>query len=437
MRLSGLLLVWLAAVWPEAAWSAPTAPTNPAPSTTANATANATAANPAAAKTEPAVRTGTTVLPGAGAEGGSVESRKEAPSDAPRSHAGTLRLPGVPAGFNTYDGGWIKFVYHPSIRERVQPLIADAAATRTALTEWLGAPVLAEVRVVVARTPGEMAALAPPNAPYPDYAAGVAYPEIGLVLLTIKPVHPNSQQDLAEVFRHELAHVALEDAVGGRPVPRWFNEGFAVLASGETSFPRMRSLAAATISDNLLSLSQLERTFPMQEWEAEIAYAQAADVVRFLIRREEKHRFRGLISRLHDGESMDAALLNSYGAETATLETEWRNDVARRYTFYPVLFSGSIIWAGTLGLFAFGWHKKRRKAAATLARWEREEAAEDEARRRIALRADPSGPAPRVHIVLTRQSDEGAASVPPPALQRLPEIEVPKVEHDGQWHTLH
>jgi len=413
MRLSGLLLVWLAAVWPQAAWAAPSA-------------------------SEPAVRTGTTVVQSSnGAEPSAVEARKEAPADAPRSHGGTLRLPGVPAGFNTYDGGWIKFVYHPSIRERVQPLIADAAATRTALTEWVGQPVLSEVRVVVARTPGEMAALAPPNAPYPDYAAGVAYPEIGLVLLTIKPVHPNSQQDLGEVFRHELAHVALEDAVNGRPIPRWFNEGFAVLASGETSFPRMRALFSATISDNLLSLGQLERSFPMQEWEAEIAYAEAADVVRFLVRREEKHRFRGLISRLRDGETMDAALLNSYGAETATLENEWRDEVARRYTFYPVLFSGSVIWAGTLGLFALGWRKKRLKAAATLARWEKEEAAEDEARRHVILRADPSV-APRVHIVLARsQTDDAAASIPPPALQRLPEIEVPKVEHDGQWHTLH
>jgi hypothetical protein len=416
MRLSGLLLMWLAVVWPQAAWSAPVAD-------------------------EPAVRTGTTEVQGAtdsAAPDALVESRKEAPADAPRSHGGSLRLPGVPAGFNTYDGGWIKFVYHPSIRERVQPLIADAAAARTALTEWVGQPVLSEVRVVVARTPVEMATLAPPNAPYPDYAAGVAYPEIGLVLLTIKPVHPNSSQDLNEVFRHELAHVALEDAVGGRPVPRWFNEGFAVLASGETSFVRMQTLWTATVSDNLLSLSQLERSFPLDESEASIAYAEAADVVRFLIKREERHRFRGLISRLRDGETMDSALLNSYGEETATLESEWREEVAKRYTFWPVLFSGSLIWVGTLGLFGLGWRKKRRKAQATLERWEHEEAAEDEARRRLALRADPAAPAPRVHIVLARtQTDEAPASIPPPALQRLPEIEVPKVEHDGQWHTLH
>lgn len=410
MRLPGLLLVWLAAVWPAAAWSAPS--------------------------DEAAVRTGTTELLGSGDSGGAIEPRKEAPSDAPRSHGGTLRLPGVPAGFNTYDGGWIKFVYHPSIRERVQPLIDDAAAARTALTEWVGQPVLSEVRIMVARTPGEMAMLAPPNAPYPDYAAGVAYPEIGLVLLTIKPVHPSSQQDLGEVFRHELAHVALEDAVGGRPVPRWFNEGFAVVASGETSFPRMRTLATATVADNLLSLSQLERSFPMQEAEAEIAYAQAADIVRFLIRREEKHRFRGLISRLRDGETMDSALLNSYGAETATLENEWRNDVSKRYTFYPVLFSGSLVWMGTLGLFAYGWRKRRKRAAATLARWAREEAAED-ARRQMALRVDSSGPAPRVHIVLARAPGEDLSGSVPPVPMSRPEIEVPKIEHDGQWHTLH
>jgi hypothetical protein len=410
MRLSALVLVWLAALWPQVAWSAPTLG-------------------------ETGVRTGTSELPHEGAE---FESRKEAPSDAPRSHGGSLRLPGVPAGFNTYDGGWIKFVYHPSIRERVQPLIADAAAVRTQLTEWLGQPVLSEVRVSVARTPGEMATLAPPNAPYPDYAAGVAYPEIGLVLLTVKPVHPNSQHDLNEVFRHELAHIALEDAVSGRPVPRWFNEGFAVLASGETSYVRLQTLWTATVSDSLLTLPQMERSFPADENQANIAYAQAADVVRFLVRREEQHRFRGMISRLRDGETMDSALLNSYGEDAAALESEWREEVAKRYTFWPVLFSGTLIWAGTLGLFVLGWRRKRRKAAATLARWEREEAAEDEVRRRLALRADTGAAAPRVHIVLSRGgSDEAPASIPPAAMHRMPDVEVPKVEHDGQWHTLH
>ncbi len=410
MRPVALVLVWLATLWPHSAAASPTLD-------------------------EHGVRTGTHELEPTD----SVESRREAPSDAPRSHGGTLRLPDVPAGFNTYDGGWIKFVYHPSIRERVQPLIADAAAVRTQLTEWLGQPVLHEVRVSVARTPGEMATLAPPNAPYPDYAAGVAYPEIGLVLLTVKPIHPSSNHDLNEVFRHELAHIALEDAVAGRPVPRWFNEGFAVLASGETSYVRLQTLWTATVSNSLLTLPQMERSFPADENEASIAYAQAADVLRFLVRREERHRFRGLVSRMRDGESMDTALLNSYGEDASALESEWREEVARRYTFWPVLFSGTVIWAGTLGLFVVGWRRKRRKAADTLARWQREEAVEDEARRRLAFRADSGDAGPRVHIVLSRAAsfEEPHPSVPPAMLPRSSDVEVPKVEHDGQWHTLH
>ena len=55
---------------------------------------------------------------------------------------------------------------------------------------------------------------------------------------------------------------------------------------------------------------------------------------------------------------------------------------------------------------------------------------------RLAMRAETGSP--RVHIVLARSSsDEAPPSVPPPMMTRLPEVEVPKVEHDGQWHTLH
>jgi hypothetical protein len=54
------------------------------------------------------------------------------------------------------------------------------------------------------------------------------------------------------------------------------------------------------------------------------------------------------------------------------------------------------------------------------------------------LRADTGAAAPRVHIVLSRGgSDEAPASIPPAAMHRMPDVEVPKVEHDGQWHTLH
>jgi hypothetical protein len=350
-------------------------------------------------------------------------------ADAPRAGRGVLRLPPIPAGFNSYDVGWVRFIYHPSSRERVQPLIAQAEAVRHDLTERLGFPVLSEVRVEIARTSGEMATFAPSGAPYPEYAAGVAYPELGLVLLTLTPVHASQEQDLGEVFRHELAHVALHDALNGQDVPRWFNEGFAVFASGESSFARMKTLSMSTVGGSLIPLHNLERSFPNDETKAQIAYAEAVDVVRFLVRREDIHRFRTLVSELRDGKTLEQAVLDAYTVDLATLELEWRDDASRRYTFIPILLSGTFFWVVALGLAVWAWRRRKRRDKLTLQRWAREEAVEDLQRARLALRTE----AARVHIVLAKGAEIPIAQLAASASEK----EVPVVEHDGSWHTLH
>lgn len=380
------------------------------------------------------VRTGTTDVgppgPAAPIDPPAVEGathEHQPPADAPRVGGEERpKAPPIAAGFSTYDGGWIRITYHPSSRERIEPLIAAADEAKRDLEEWLGASVLSKVRVDVARTPGEMATLAPHGAPYPEYASGVAYPELGLVLLTLTPRYANESFDLTQVFRHELAHVALEDAVRPNGVPRWFNEGFAVMASGETSFERMWTLMNATLADRLLPLAQVDRTFPSDENKASVAYAEASDVVRFLVRREDRHRFRSLVRELHAGRTLDHAAREAYGTDLVSLEHEWREDVAKRYTFWPVLCSGTVVWMGVIGLFVWGWRKRRARSRATLARWAKDEAREDDLHR-----LEESA---RIHIVLQRAP--GAATTPMPPAQP-PEIDVPRVQHDGTWHTLH
>jgi hypothetical protein len=293
----------------------------------------------------------------------------------------------------------------------------------------LGQRVLDRVTVQIARTPLEMRSLAPRRAQVPSYAAGVAFSELGLVLLTIKPLHPNSNHDLVEIFRHELVHIALHDAVGGRPIPRWFNEGFAVFASGENRAARTWTLWTATLAGNLFYLRGLENGFPRDPNKASVAYAQAADIVRFLLRRQDEHRFRAAIARVRDGQSLDMALSNAYGTDLNNLEFEWREDVARRYTFWPVLFSGTVVWMGAFGLMVWAWRVRRVRSQRTLDRWAREETQKGEA----AKSALDNRPA-RVHIVLSRSSE---ADLVPTIKARVREAEVPVVEHDGSWHTLH
>ncbi len=281
-----------------------------------------------------------------------------------------------------------------------------------------------------------MTTLAPEGAPYPRYATGVAYSDIGLVLLTLLPPQSSSLHDVGEVFRHELAHLALADAIGeSHRVPHWFNEGLAVHLSGESSLLRLKTLSTATLAGRLIPLGRLDQGFPADPTMAELAYAEAADVVRFLLRQEDRERFPALVARVREGEPFASALRDAYGVDLWTLEHEWREDVGKRYSFWPVFFSGSLIWVGVLVLFALAWRRRRRKSKETLERWAREEAYA-ELRRARASATLPS--AARVHIMLP--GHQGAAPettelpiLPPAAV----DIDVPKVQHDGHWHTLH
>ena len=364
--------------------------------------------------------------------------RVQPPGDAPDVVSDQVKLPSVPPSYNELDGGWIRFAYPPEVRERVQPLIKQSEAVRSDLARRLGQKVLTPadgpLQVIVARTPGEMATFAPEGMPFPKYAAGVAYSRLRLVLLTIDPLYPSADHDLAEIYRHELAHVAIFDATAGKGVPRWFNEGFAVYASGEASAKRLQTLWTATLADTLIPLRQLARTFPADPSTAQVAYAEAADVIRFMARTQDEIRFQRLIAKIRSGKHFETALRESYGIELATLEHEWRQDVAKRYTFWPVLFSGSVVWFGAIGLFMVAWRRRRKKHKDTLDRWAKEEAEEDAKRDRQRELRDSL----RVRLLIPKDQDDPlfeAASVqpvPPPV-----DPEVPKVEHNGSWHTLH
>jgi hypothetical protein len=358
---------------------------------------------------------------------GTASSPISPPADAPRIDSQTIRRPDPPVGFNRHDADWIHFAYPPEARQKIQKLIEIADATRREMSSRLGAPVLGDLHVRIARTAGEMTTLAPSNAPYPKYASGVAYPDLRLVLITLDPRHPNERHDILQTFQHELAHVALYDAVKGHDVPRWFNEGFAVYVSGEGSIPRLQTLWTATLAGNIIPLDRLERSFPDDAILASIAYAQAADIVRYLVRTQEQYRFDGLVERIARGMDFEQALLAAYGIDRMTLESEWREDIARRYTFWPVLTGSTLLWVGIVGLFFWGYRRRKLRDKRILERWRREEATEDALL--LAARAEQ-----RIHIVVAQPS---SALAPPPRPRPSSDSDVPKVEHGGSLHTLH
>lgn len=363
-----------------------------------------------------AILTGLTVTPKL-TEGPALTT----PRDVPQVLPSEVSVPPVPTAYITRDLGWMKLSYPSAASERVAPLLESAEAIKAQLVEMLGQPVLGHVELRVTPTFEDMVRLAPVGAPPPAYASGVAYPKLHLVLISMMAPRGGEATYLDEVFRHELAHIALEDAVLGQHVPAWFNEGLAVGFAGENGLDRQKVMTTATINGTLLPLADLDRGFPQNPSDVNIAYAQSVDFLRFLQARTDHLRFASLLQRVRDGQAFDRALGDAYGSDIRKLEFQWRTEVERRYSLIPLLAGGGILWVGVIGALGFGYVKKRRRARAILAKWAVEEALED------ALYAQRA-----------REARE-AADISDSDVERMGTglRAAAKVEHEGNWHTLH
>jgi hypothetical protein len=245
----------------------------------------------------------------------------------------------------------------------------------------------------------------------------VAYPGFHFVMLALKAPVTWEAPDLGELMRHELTHVALGDAVGEHHVPRWFNEGLAIHESGELPWARMKTLWDASFARTLIPLHDLDAGFPSDGYAVNVAYAEAADFVAFLMRDADKARFGSLVQRVGAGVVFDRALEDAYGTDARKLEFQWREEVSRRFGIVPMLTGGGVIWVLIAALATAAWIRRRRHAKAKLAQWALEEAQVD-----AALPATMSP-----YASAGAEDDLPASRVPPAGV----------VEHEGRWYTLH
>jgi hypothetical protein len=350
------------------------------------------------------------------------------PDDAPRVEPKGAAVPPLPPEYLTQEAGWLRVAYHPSARERVRPLIAQADAIRDELRAELGADVLSSVEVRVAAVPGEMARLSP--AELPGYATGVAFGELHLIVMSLASPLSLEPPKPSEVLRHGLAHIALDQALAGGPVPRWFHEGYAVKFAADDGSLRAQTLFFASLRGRLLNLSELESKMPADAPQSSVAYAQAADFLRFLTRSESKSHFAALVRRVREGDDFQKALASAYAMAPAELELAWRKDIAMRYGFLPGLLCGTLVWVAALVIVAV--KRARRSSPARrplLVRHTRR--VEVEARPRPVLIPPARGlPPSRARATLADGGDIRDEAMPP-------DPDVPKVEHEGEWHTLH
>ncbi len=342
--------------------------------------------------------------------------RPTRPYDAPLVDAQRSAVPELMLEYSSIEEAGVKLVYHLRARERAHALLARAITIRAELGAELGRDVLPVLEIRVAAVPAQMAALGPGD--LPPGAGAVAYRELHLVVMSLGAPLPQEPGDLEERLQHALAHLALDEAVAGHDVPRWFHEGYAIHASGEDAGQRAEALCMAALRDRLLGLRDVEARFPEGAPGGSLAAAEAAEFVRFLLEPGHRQRFSSLIERLREGKPFEGALSLAYDDDVGRVERRFRREMARRYSFVPVLAGATVLWVAV----ALGVVLRRRRIAAQIKQTEGGRRPLGAAARLLAH--DPAAPR------LPAEDDELAQAIPP-------DPEVPKVEHDGRWYTLH
>ena len=189
----------------------------------------------------------------------------------------------------------------------------------------------------------------------PGWSEGAAFPERGTIVLLAD--RPNA--DLSGALRHELAHVALRWRVG-RPLPLWFEEGYAAVAAGEWDRLEALKLNWQVARGVEPDLDELDRALRADREDATTAYALATTAVLLLERWGGRDGLAPLIDRLSREPTFDAALRETYHVTEGDFETRWQKDVETRYGWLGWASAAGVFWA-LLGLTLVWLVRLRRR----------------------------------------------------------------------------
>ncbi len=150
---------------------------------------------------------------------------------------------------------------------------------------------------------------------------------------------------LRRLIPHELTHVILNDLAGGKPLPAWLEEGWALLNEGWPDPAWRRALQEPRLEG--VSLEGLCGDFPSDPLRTPQAYALSWAVVRYIHDREGIGGLRRLLEAYAGGISCENGVRRVLGRSLARLEEEaegalrtpspWRS-VAERLGPWLLLF---------------------------------------------------------------------------------------------------
>lgn len=174
------------------------------------------------------------------------------------------------------------------------------------------------------------------------WVAGLADPA-GLRIALRAGTELETMTTLRTVFRHELAHLLVHAASGGR-APRWLHEGYAQFASGAWGWDDAWRIQFALFRTGSGSLRDVDLRFRSNSEEVRLAYLLSYTVLQELYNLGGEAGLAAMFDSLRRGESLDASLRSVYGLTQEQFERRWRSTVMDRYGWLYLLSRAALFW---------------------------------------------------------------------------------------------
>ncbi|HET7462931.1 MAG TPA: peptidase MA family metallohydrolase [Longimicrobium sp.] len=269
----------------------------------------------------------------------------------------------------TMTAGTVRAVYAPRHRALARQVLA--AARTPVRFPGLGAVAVPESTTIVL-APDARAFAAATGGGVPEWAGGVAIPEWRRIVLPQYAAAHVRDDEQGTILRHEIAHLVLHDRLPG-DIPRWFDEGYAEVASGGWDVEGAWQLRWGMLTGAVPPLDSLAMEWPRHAADARTAYLLSATAVDYLRRRGGERGMELLLANWREEGSFDQAVRTTFGITAGQLEDEWRADVRNRYGWLAMLTNVALIWLAATILVLAAWIPRRRRNRQRLALMDAEE----------------------------------------------------------------
>jgi hypothetical protein len=289
-----------------------------------------------------------------------------------------LAMQAIPEGATLHADGRFEVVAFPSESRLARSILREAVLRDS----FPGLPRPgARVRIWLARDEGMFAALVGQGAP--EWGAAIAFPREQVVVMQGRDAGADAGDPL-QVLRHELAHLALREALGPG-VPRWFDEGYASFAAGEWGREEVLATSFGLVWRGVPTLAGLDSGFFAGSETAQRSYALAHRAVAEIAALDPQRGLALLFGHWRAQGSFERALRAAHGMSSTDFEAHWRSRIRRQYGALALAADLSLLSLFLVLLLGPMWWRRRRRQQHRLAAMRAADAAQEARERESAL----------------------------------------------------